>query len=108
MGRLSWGLWIVGALLAVTPVAAAAPAPDRTCDFPAQPTVAYRPTGDESPARRTAGETGATVCERTTGAQGMEPMLAVNRRGTLFMGTATDKGLYEDAGRLDGTAENYL
>jgi hypothetical protein len=37
--------------------------------------------------------------------QGMEPMLAVNRRGTLFMGMATDKGLYEDAGRLTGTAQ---
>ena len=36
----------------------------------------------------------------------MEPMLAVNRRGTLFMGIATDKGLYEDPGRLTGTSEN--
>ena len=69
-------------LLAVAPAAVAAPAPDPTCDFPAQATV---------PA-------GATVCEHTTGAQGMEPMLAVNRRGTLFMGMATDKGLYEDPG----------
>ena len=50
----------------------------------------------------------ATVCEHTTGSQGMEPMLAVNRRGTLFMGIATDKGLYEDPGRLTGTAETAL
>ena len=50
----------------------------------------------------------ATVCERTTGAQGMEPMLAVNRRGTMFMGMATDKGLYEQPGELTGTAENAL
>ena len=85
-------------LLAVTPGAVAAPAPDPTCDFPAQATVSYRPTGDESPARRTSGAASATVCEHTTGAQGMEPMLAVNRRGTLFMGIATDKGLYEDPG----------
>jgi photosystem II stability/assembly factor-like uncharacterized protein len=38
----------------------------------------------------------------------MEPMLAVNRRGTLFMGIATDKGLYEDPGRLTGTNHNAL
>jgi hypothetical protein len=38
----------------------------------------------------------------------MEPMLAVNRRGTLFMGIATDRGLYEDPGRLTGTSETYL
>jgi len=38
----------------------------------------------------------------------MEPMLAVNRRGTLFMGMATDKGLYEQPGELTGTAENAL
>ena len=79
-------------LLAVAPGAVAAPAPDPTCDFPAQATVVA----------------GATVCEHTSGAQGMEPMLAVNRRGTLFMGIATDKGLYEDPGRLNGTAENCL
>ena len=35
-------------------------------------------------------------------------MLAVNRRGTLFMGMATDKGLYEDPGRLTGTARDRL
>ena len=35
-------------------------------------------------------------------------MLAVNRRGTLFMGIATDKGLYERPGRLNGTNENAL
>ena len=65
---------------------------DPTCDFPAQQTV---------PA-------GATLCEHSTRAQGMEPMLAVNRRGTLFMGIATDKGLYEQPGRLNGTMENAL
>ena len=105
MRRLSWGLCarvvrvcvgVVAVLLAVTPGAVAAPAPDPTCDFPAQATVTYRPTGDESSARRTSGAAPATVCEHTSGAQGMEPMLAVNRRGTLFMGIATDKGLYED------------
>ena len=99
---------VVAVLLAVTPGALAAPAPDPTCDFPAQTTVTYRPTGDESPARRVSGGASATVCEHTTGSQGMEPMLAVNRRGTLFMGIATDKGLYEDPGRLSGTSETYL
>src|SRR3954463_8021115 len=48
------------------------------------------------------------VTEHATGAQGMEPMLAVNRRGTLFMGIATDKGLYEDPGRLTGSMHNAL
>jgi hypothetical protein len=38
----------------------------------------------------------------------MEPMLAVNGRGTLFMGMATDKGLYEEPGRLTGTSANAL
>ena len=36
------------------------------------------------------------------GAQGMEPMLAVDRRGTMFMGIATNKGLYEQPGELTG------
>ena len=84
---------VVALLLAVAPGAVAAPAPDPTCDFPAQ----ARPAA-----------AGATVCEHTTGSQGMEPMLAVNKRGTLFMGIATDKGLYEDPGRLTGTSETYL
>jgi hypothetical protein len=70
--------------------AAAAPRPDPACDFPPQRTVRI------------------SVCEHTTGVQGMEPMLAVNRRGTLFMGMATEKGLYEQPGELTGTAETAL
>src|SRR3954464_2141529 len=119
MGRLSLGVGatdgavcvcvgVVALLLAVTPDAVSAPGPDPTCDYPAQATVAYRPTGDDSPARLASGAASATVCEHTSGAQGMEPMLAVNRRGTLFMGIATDKGLYEQPGRLNGTAQNDL
>src|SRR4051812_7068034 len=77
-------------LLTVAP-AGAAPVPDRTCDYPAQ----------------FAGD-GSSVCEHSSGAQGMEPMLAVNKRGTLFMGIATDKGLYEDPGRLNGANHNAL
>ena len=80
---------VLAALLVAAPGAAAA---DPACDFPAQATV---------PA-------GATVCEHTSGVQGMEPMLAVDRRGTLFMGIATDKGLYEDPGRLTGAMHNAL
>jgi photosystem II stability/assembly factor-like uncharacterized protein len=38
----------------------------------------------------------------------MEPMLAVNSRGTMFMGIATETGLYEDPGRLTGENENAL
>ena len=87
--------WVVGVcvgavVFAIAPGAVAAPASDPTCDFPPQK------AGD------------VTVCEHSSGAQGMEPMLAVNRRGTLFMGMATDKGLYEDPGRLTGTAEVSL
>jgi hypothetical protein len=77
---------LVAVLLLITPGAGAAPAPDPTCDYPAQ----------------------AGVCEHSTRSQGMEPMLAVNKRGTLFMGIATDKGLYEDPGRLTGTMHNNL
>src|SRR4051812_23453308 len=82
---------VVAILLSLAPAAAAAPAPDPACDFPAQPTAAFRPTGDESPAAPASGAASAAVCEHSTGSQGMEPMLAVNRRGTLFMGIATDK-----------------
>ena len=82
---------LVAALLLAAPPAIAAPAPDPTCDYPAQ---------------RAADR--VTVCEHSSGVQGMEPMLAVNRRGTLFMGIATDKGLYEDPGRLTGTNQNAL
>ena len=81
---------VVATLLVAAPSAGAALSPDPACDFPAQ----------------AAGT--ATVCEHTTHAQGMEPMLAVNRRGTLFMGIATDKGLYEDPGRLTGDMHNAL
>src|SRR3954466_13557677 len=77
-------------LLTVSP-ALAPPVPDRTCDYPAQATP-----------------DGASVCEHSSGAQGMEPMLAVNKRGTLFMGIATEKGLYEDPGRLTGANHNAL
>src|SRR3954467_3899832 len=82
---------LLAVLLLTASPALAASVPDRTCDYPAQATPG-----------------GASVCEHSSGAQGMEPMLAVNKRGTLFMGIATDKGLYEDPGRLTGTAENYL
>jgi len=50
----------------------AAAAADAGCTYPAQ---RFAP--------------GATVCEVATGSQGMEPMLAVNGRGTMFMGIAT-------------------
>jgi photosystem II stability/assembly factor-like uncharacterized protein len=83
-------VWAV-ALLAFVPAAIAAPAADPTCDFPAQQAGG-----------------GITVCEHSSGQQGMEPMLAVDKRGTLFMGIATDKGLYEDPGRLNGTNHNAL
>src|SRR4051794_17395233 len=82
---------VVAVLLVFAGPAAAAPTPDRTCDYPAQVTAG-----------------GASVCEHKTGAQGMEPMLAVNKRGTLFMGIATDNGLYEDPGRLTGANHNAL
>src|SRR4051812_40187340 len=111
MGWLSLGRWSTGVvcvLLAVPASAAAAPPADPTCDFPAQDTTAYRPTGDGSPATPSPAAPIGTVCEHTSGAQGMEPMLAVNRRGTLFMGIATDMGLYEQPGRLNGTARNAL
>jgi hypothetical protein len=98
LGRVRRGcLCLLGLLWALGADGVATAAPDPACDFPAQRTVANR-----GPALR------ATVCERTTGAQGMEPMLAVNRRGTMFMGIATEKGLYEQPGRLNGTAENAL
>jgi hypothetical protein len=77
---------VVAALLAVASGAAAAKRFDATCDYPAI----------------------RGVCEHTTGSQGMEPMLAVDRRGTLFVGMATDKGLYEQPGELTGTAQNFL
>ncbi len=93
--RLLGGL--LGLLWALAPSGAAAAAPDPACDFPAQATVA-----DRGPQLK------ATVCERTTGAGGMEPMLAVNRKGTMFMGIATEHGLYEHPGRLNGTNENAL
>src|SRR3954452_1078659 len=82
---------VVALLALIASKAVAAPAPDRTCDYGAQATAH-----------------GASVCEHTSGVQGMEPMLAVNKRGTLFMGIATDKGLYEDPGRLTGTNQNAL
>jgi hypothetical protein len=90
LGRGGLLAGVVVTLVVVAPAAVAAPAPDPTCDFPAQAA---------GPAR---------VCEHTSGIQGMEPMLAVDRRGTLFMGIATDKGLYEDSGRLTGTMHNAL
>src|SRR3954451_4549095 len=82
---------LVAALLLIAPPAGAAPTRDPACDYTAQATVG-----------------GSSVCEHTSGVQGMEPMLAVDKRGTLFMGMATDKGLYEDPGRLTGTADVSL
>jgi len=105
-GRLLCSLGVLWAL-ASGGVATAAPAP--ACTFPARATVAVRPAGGDAPARVDRGaRVDATVCERATGAQGMEPMLAVNGRGTMFMGMATDHGLYEQPGELTGTAENAL
>jgi hypothetical protein len=93
MGGLRALVVLVAVLLAVAPDALAAPAPDPACDYPAQPL---------------SGAVSGSVCEHSSGAQGMEPMLAVNRRGTLFMGMATDKGLYEQPGELTGTARTDL
>ncbi len=80
---------------------AQAAVPDPSCTFPAQPTVAFRPAGAMR-RRRRIGARGwvRRWCERNTGSQGMEPMLAVNRGDTMLMGMATDEGLYEDPGRL--------
>jgi photosystem II stability/assembly factor-like uncharacterized protein len=108
MARIALCVVVGAGVLVVTPHAVASAAPDPTCDFPAQATQTFRPTGAESPAKPVSGRPSARVCEHSTGSQGMEPMLAVNRRGTLFMGMATDKGLYEDPGRLTGTAQVAL
>src|SRR3954447_23723517 len=100
---------LLGVLWALGAGGVATASPKRGCAFPAKPTVAFRPSGGAAPATADrAARPSATVCERATGATGMEPMLAVNRRGTLFMGIATRKGLYEQPGELTGTAENAL
>jgi hypothetical protein len=102
-------LCALGLLCVLASGNAAGAAPDPSCTYPAQSTVAVRPAGGDAPARVARGSTiGATVCERLTGAQGMEPMLAVDRRGTMFIGIATNKGLYEQPGELTGTAQNAL
>src|SRR5262245_59769520 len=96
-------------LLLPSPAAAHAASPDPSCTFAAQRTAAFRSSGDDAQAKPDRGsELRARVCERTTGSQGMEPMLAVNGSGTMFMGIATEKGLYEQPGELTGTAENAL
>src|SRR4051794_41735135 len=83
------------AQLAIAPGALAAPAPDPTCDFPAQAAVSYRPTGDESPARP-AGTAGATAREHTRGVQGVEPLLPGGPRGAPFPGVAARQGLFQE------------
>jgi hypothetical protein len=83
-------LCLLGVLCVLASGGAATAGAKRSCSFPAQ------------------ASRGVRVCERLTGVQGMEPMLAVNRQGTMFMGIATDKGLYEEPGRLTGTSENAL
>jgi hypothetical protein len=81
---------LLGVLWVLVPSGTATAATGAPCTYPAQRAA------------------GLTVCESDTGAQGMEPMLTVNSRGTMFMGIATDKGLYEQPGELTGTAENAL
>src|SRR5262249_15344622 len=88
--RVGWRAVLLGLVLVPAFGGAAAAAPDSRCSFPAQTAPGVR------------------VCEHLTGSQGMEPMLATDSRGTLFMGIATDKGLYEDPGRLTGTSHNAL
>ena len=108
---MRWGVTCLLGVLCVPALGGgtATASPDPACDFTAQRTVAYRPAGGDAPAKAAPRSSlRATVCERSTHVQGMEPMLAVNRRGTLFMGIATDKGLYEQPGRLNGTADNAL
>ncbi len=103
-------LWLLGLALALASadVASAVP-PDPSCSFRAQPTTAYRSAGGDASAKAVPGSAfGATVCERTTRSQGMEPMLAVNSRGTMFMGMATEHGLYEQPAELVGEAETAL
>ena len=102
-------LCVLGPLLVFAFGGIASAAPAASCSFKPQPTDAYRAAGGQAPADRDRGSAlRGKVCERPTGAQGMEPMLAVGRRGTMFMGIATDKGLYEQPGELTGTAENAL
>ena len=96
-------------MLASIGAASASAAPHAGCTYPARQTVAFSPARGDGPATLSPGsKLRATLCERATGAQGMEPMLAVDSRGTMFMGMATDNGLYEQPGELTGTADNAL
>lgn len=49
-----------------------------------------------------------TVCEHTTGQQGMTPMIAINSRGTEFMTVATTAAVVTDPGILTGDQPTYL
>ena len=105
-GRFLCGLGLL-LILALGDTAGAAPL--TSCTFKARPTDAYRAAGGQAPAKADRrSPLRGTVCERATGARGMEPMLGVGKRGTMFMGIATEKGLYEQPGELTGTAKNAL
>ena len=78
------------------------------CDHGHHATTSWRPTGEESAARRIRRARAALVCEDDTGVLGQEPMLAINRRGTLFLGMASGEGVLTQKGFLNGTARSYL
>lgn len=92
MLRLVLSILVAVPVLALTSVGrAAAVTPDPACDHGARTAPAIR------------------VCERTTGALGMEPMVVHDSRGTLFMGLATDEGVFDQTPEmLLGKADSYL
>ncbi|WP_110208118.1 sialidase family protein [Nocardioides daejeonensis] len=96
----------------LTPIAPAAPASRgpsaAACDYGVQRTTAYRARGGEKAPVAVTGKRKAKVCEDGTGVLGQEPMLAVNRRGTIFLGMASKEGVLTQAGFLTGTAQSYL
>lgn len=115
--RVAACLAAVAALLAAQlsgaadPVRALGPAPDPGCDAAGRQAAPYGVRGaDNPPVRVDRGRRTATlVCDATTGTLGMEPMLAVNDAGTIFMGMATDQTVFGDLeGVLTGTATGAL
>ncbi len=96
---------------AVMPAAGArTPAPLRggACDRGIHATTSWTPTGEDTAARRVRQARAALVCEDDTGVLGQEPMLAINKRGTLFLGMASKEGVLSQNGFLTGTAQSYL
>ena len=109
---IAFSLMLVSGMLATFNISSVYAASNKLndCDFGTIATMAYQANGESKNASTVKQSPIGDVCEHTTKTLGMEPMIAVNSKGTIFMGLPTNYGVFDQIPEfyLQGNMQSYM